>query len=158
MTDIEKQENLINAGGNCSVEWIYRDYVSDIPTAVDGQVDESEIELDSSEAFGDIYGTPETIKVEISPNSTDNGMEYGVSVALRYPKDQYTISAQFQEMVQRGIILKVEDANGVRMIMGTIDNPMYMKFKTLKPESHDGYNGYEVTFDAKFSHHPYYLY
>jgi len=55
-------------------------------------------------------------------------------------------------MTGRRLILKSGDKNGTIRIFGTMDCPMKVTSKLLKPAVMEGFNGYELLFTGEFFH------
>lgn len=55
-------------------------------------------------------------------------------------------------MTGRHLILKSGDKNGTIRIFGTLECPMKVSEKLLKPATIEGFNGYELLFSGEFSY------
>ena len=67
------------------------------------------------------------------------------------PKDRAEVEIALRDLNNRNLIFKVLDKNGVCRFFGSMDAPMKKLGKLLKPNSVEGFNGWEVVFTAEFS-------
>lgn len=156
MADINKPVSD-NIGGSVLVEFCDILNVAGLPDVLNNTIDESLILLVTGAVWDKFYGSPETISVTISPESTNAGYKWNVSIKLSYPKDDASITNTFISMAQHAYIIKHTDGNGVKKILGSRDNPMRMKFDINSPGEASGYNGYSVEFSSAYVKPPYYL-
>lgn len=157
MADINENIGSHNIGGANTVEFISAGKVIDLPYPVDHTIQESNIQIESGTEWNAFYATPGSIEVNIESEESDAGTIYPVTVRLRYPKDQATVTASFLSMKNNPQIIKVTDNNLVKTLFGNLNTPMRMKFRILKPGEVSGYNGYQVEFTGKLLYPPYYL-
>ena len=79
------------------------------------------------------------------------GMKYLYKLKILVPKDRIAVEAELFRMTGRKLILKVGDKNGTIRILGTMEIPMKVTSKLLKPAAMETFNGYELLFSGEFS-------
>jgi len=139
----------INLGGLNPVSWIYREDV-----AIFNFSDLSLYCLivpKIGKSWNALYGTPETIQLESEQQDTPGGMKYLYKLKVLVPKDRIAVEAELFHMTGRRLILKVGDKNGTVRILGTMEVPMKLTSKLLKPAAMETFNGYELLFSGEFS-------
>ena len=139
----------INLGGLNPVSWIYREDV-----AMFNFSDSSLYCLivpKIGKSWNALYGTPETIQLESEQQDTPGGMKYLYKLKVLVPKDRIGVEAELFRMTGRRLILKVGDKNGTIRILGTMEFPMKITSKLLKPAAMETFNGYELLFTGEFS-------
>lgn len=156
MADIN-EPTFDNISGYNTVQFAYKSNISSLPLPSDNIITEDEITLVDGEEWYNFYGTPKTIIPGITSKKTDAGTEWNINLKLRYPKEQAAITNIFIDMTERPLLLKISDNNGVKRLFGTLEIPLFMKFDILNPGEVADYNGYQVEFETKSSHPPYYL-
>lgn len=157
MADINENIGEYNISGINTVEIIAARNIDSIPDPSGNQVTEENITLVSGKSWDNFYGTPGTIVPGMEAVRTEAGIYYKLSIKLRYPKDQASVTADFAGRAIQGHVLKITDNNGTKTLWGEKNNPMYMSFSIKKPGEVSGYNGYEVEFTGTSVHPPYYL-
>jgi len=156
MITINRQE-ADNIGGIISVSFLDVNDIVLIPAQVNHIISKSGILIRSGVSWLTLYGTPESIGFTCQPEETNAGTIFTPTLTLKYPRDNSTIIAAFEDMTRRPMILTIEDSNLVEKLLGDTKNPMRMQFNSVKPGEAAGYNGYEITFSGKYTHTPYLL-
>jgi len=139
----------INLGGLNPVSWIYREDIA--------MFNFSDLSLyclivpKTGKSWNALYGTPETIQLESEQHDTPGGMKYLYKLKILVPKDRKEVEAELFHMTGRRLILKVADKNGTIRIFGTMDSPMKLTSKLMKPPALETFNGYELLFAGEFS-------
>ena len=140
----------INIGGLNSISWIYREDVgifsfnlSTLNCLIDPKVGKS---------WNAVYGTPETIQLESEQQDTPAGMKYIYKLKILVPKDRAPVESELFAMNGRRLIVRSGDKNGTVRIFGTMDCPMKVTGKLIKPAAMEGFNGYELLFSGEFTH------
>ena len=131
----------INIGGLNSISWIFREDVAGIFTfqCFDAYCS---VLLPNLVNHGiSIYGTPETIQLESEQQDTPGGMKYVYKLKILVPKDRAPVESELLPMTGRRLILKSADKNGTIRIFGTMDCPMKVTSKLLKPAVMETFNG-----------------
>ena len=139
----------INIGGLNPVSWIFRDDI-----AIFNFSDSTLYGLvvpTPGKAWNSIYGTPETMQIESEQQDTPAGMKYGYKLKILVPKDRAHVESELYRMTGRHLILRVGDKNGTVRILGTMECPMKMTSKLVKPAAMETFNGYELLFAGEFS-------
>ena len=139
----------INLGGINSVSWIYPEDV-----AIFNSSDSSLYCLivpKTGKSWNSLYCTPETIQLESEQQDTPGGMKYLYKLKMLVPKDRITVEDELFRMTGRQLIIKLTDKNGTIRILGTMESPMKLTNKLLKPAALETYNGYELLFTGEFS-------
>jgi hypothetical protein len=140
----------INIGGLNSVSWIFKEDVAGFSFNLTNLLCQVTPKLGKS--WNAIYGTPETIQLESEQQDTPAGMKYIYKLKTLIPKDRSQVETELYSMIGRHLILKSGDKNGTIRIFGTLDCPMKVTGKLLKPSSIEGFNGYELLFSGEFTH------
>ena len=146
-----------NIGGFNTVEFAFKSNVSSLPDPDGHVMEEDDISIVAGEEWYSFYATQKTIIPDISSKKTDAGTEWSINLKIRFPKEQAVITKTFLDMIERLLLIKLTDNNGVKRLFGTLNIPMKMKFNILNPGEVSGYNGYQVEFETLSSHPPYYL-
>ena len=139
----------INLGGLNPVSWIYPEDVA-IFNSSDSSI-YCLIVPKSGKSWNSLYGTPETIQLESEQQDNPGGMKYVYKLKVLVPKDRIIVEAELFRMTGRRLILKVGDKNGTIRILGTMEVPMKLTSKLLKPAAMETFNGYELLFTGEFS-------
>ena len=95
-------------------------------------------------AWKNLYATPHSFSGSGASETTPAGTLYTYDFKFRCPKDRSDLIEAFHRMQASGVILRITDANGLRRIYGTGDNPVVSKSKLLLPGEVQGFNGYEI--------------
>lgn len=140
----------INIGGLNSISWIFREdvgvfnfYLSSLNCQITPRPEKS---------WNEIYGTPETIQLESEQQDTPAGIKYSYKLKILVPKDRAPVESELYAMTGRRLIVRSGDKNGTVRIFGTMDCPMKVTSKILKPAAMEGFNGYELLFAGEFFH------
>lgn len=140
----------INIGGLNPISWIYREdagiFSFNLTTL------NCMISPGTGKSWNVIYGTPETMQLESELQDGPAGMKYLYKLKILIPKDRFLVEKEIFAMTGRRLIIKSGDKNGTVRIFGTIDCPMKMTSRLLKPATMEGFNGYELLFSGEFSH------
>jgi len=147
MGDISRHTG-INIGGLNTVSWIYREDVA-VLTFTDTTL-YCGISLKTGRSWNFLYGTPETIQLESEQQDTPAGLKYLYKLKILVPKDRAQVESELFRMTGRCLIVKLTDKNGTTRLFGTIDSPMKMTSKLLKPPTLEGFNGFELLFSGEF--------
>ena len=138
-----------NIGGINPVQYIFWEdvaaYTVDLTTLA------GSITLKSDKRWKYLYATPETIQLEVKEEDTPAGIKYTCQLKMLIPKDRAEVEIALHDLNNRNLIFKVLDKNGVCRFFGSMDAPMKKLGKLLKPNSAEGFNGWEVVFTAEFS-------
>ena len=139
----------INIGGINPVSWIFREDVAGF-TFSDTTLYCS-VTLKPGKSWNSLYGTPETIQLESEQQDMPGGLKYIYKLKILVPKDRASVESELFRMSGRCLIVKVTDKNGTIRIFGTMETPMKMTSKLLKPLVLEGFNGYDILFSGEFS-------
>ena len=139
----------INIGGLNPVSWIFREDVAGF--TFNETTLFCSVTLKTGKSWNSLYGTPETIQLESESQDTPSGMKYLYKLKKFVPKDRPEVESELLRMTNRRLILKVTDKNGTIRLLGTMDSPMKMTSKLLKPAALETFNGYELLFSGEFS-------
>ena len=139
----------INIGGLNPVSWIFREDIAGF-TYNDTTLHCTVI-LKTGKSWNSLYGTPETIQLESENQDTPAGMKYLYKLKILVPKDRALVESELFRMTGRQLIIKLTDKNGTIRILGTMESPMKLTNKLLKPAALETYNGYELLFTGEFS-------
>lgn len=148
MGDISRHTG-INIGGLNPVSWIFREDSTGF-TYNDTTLYCS-VNLKSGKTWNYLYGTEETIQIESECIDTPGGMKYQYKLKILVPKDRAQVEAELFRMTGRRLIIQVTDKNGTIRLFGTMESPMKMTSKLLKPAPLEAFNGYELLFAGEFS-------
>jgi len=140
----------INIGGLNSISWIFRENVGIFSFNLSTL--NCLISPKPGKSWNAVYGTPENIQLESEQQDTPGGMKYIYKLKILVPKDRTPVESELYAMTGRRLILKSGDKNGTIRIFGTMDCPMKVISKLLKPAVIEGFNGYELLFTGEFFH------
>lgn len=140
----------INIGGLNSISWIFREDVGIFNFY--GSTLNCLITPRPGKAWNSVYGTPETIQLESEQQDTSAGLKYSYKLKILVPKDRAPVESELYAMNGRRLIIKSGDKNGTIRVFGTMDCPMKVTSKLIKPAAMEGFNGYELLFSGEFSH------
>ena len=140
----------INIGGLNSISWIFREDVGIFSFNLSTL--NCLISPKPGKSWNAVYGTPENIQLESEQQDTPGGMKYIYKLKILVPKDRAPAETELYGMTGRKLILKAGDKNGTIRILGTMDCPMKVTSKLLKPAVIEGFNGYELLFTGEFFH------
>jgi len=139
----------INIGGLNPVSWVFREDVAGF--TFNETTLFCSVSLKTGKSWNSLYGTPETIQLESESQDTPSGMKYIYKLKKFVPKDRPEVESELLRMTGRRLILKVTDKNGTIRLLGTMETPMKMTSKLLKPLVIEGFNGYDILFSGEFS-------
>ena len=139
----------INLGGLNSVSWIFKEDVAGI--SYNDTTLYCVVNVKPGKSWNSLYGTPETIQLESEQQDMPGGLKYIYKLKILVPKDRASVESELFRMSGRCLIVKVTDKNGTIRIFGTMDIPMKMTSKLLKPLVIEGFNGYDILFSGEFS-------
>lgn len=140
----------INIGGLNSISWIFREDVGIFSFNLSTL--QCQVTPKLGKSWNAIYGTPETIQLESEQQDTPAGIKYIYKLKILVPKDRAPVENELYSMAGRRLIIKSGDKNGTVRMFGTMDCPMKMTSKILKPAVIEGFNGYELLFTGEFFH------
>lgn len=140
----------INIGGLNSISWIFREDVGIFNFY--GSTLNCLITPRPGKAWNAVYGTPETIQLESEQQDTSAGLKYIYKLKILVPKDRAPVESELYAMNGRRLIIRSGDKNGTIRVFGTMDCPMKVTSKLIKPAAMEGFNGYELLFSGEFSH------
>jgi len=139
----------INIGGLNPVSWIFKEDVAGFTyndttlyCCVTPKIGKS---------WNSLYGTPETIQLESEQQDTPGGMKFLYKLKILVPKDREAVESELFRMTGRCLIIKLTDKNGVIRLLGTMESPMKLTNKLLKPPTVEAFNGYDLLFAGEFS-------
>ena len=139
----------INIGGIRSVAWIFREDVS-VFSFNDLNLYCSVIPKIGG-SWNSIYGTPETIQLESEQQDSPAGTKYLYKLKMLVPKDRAPVESELFRMTGRCLIINLTDKNGTIRIFGTMESPMKLTSKLMKPAAMETFNGYELLFAGEFT-------
>ena len=139
----------INIGGLNPISWIFREDVAGF-TFNDTTLYCS-VTPKTGKSWSSLYGTPETIQLESEQQDMPGGMKYIYKLKILVPKDRAVVESELFRMTGRQLFVKVTDKNSTIRIFGTMETPMKMISKLLKPLVLEGFNGYDILFSGEFS-------
>ena len=140
----------INIGGLNSISWIFREDVGIFSFNLSTL--NCLISPKPGKSWNAMYGTPENIQLESEQQDTPGGMKNIYKLKILVPKDRTPVESELYAMTGRRLILKSGDKNGTIRIFGTMDCPMKVTSKLLKPAVIEGFSGYELLFTGEFFH------
>ena len=139
----------INIGGLNLVSWIFRD---DVAAFVFSDISlYCTVTPKTGKSWNSLYGTPETIQLESEQQDSPAGAKYLYKLKMLVPKDRAPVESELFRMTGRCLIIKLTDKNGTVRILGTLESPMKLTSKLLKPAVLEAFNGYELYFAGEFS-------
>jgi len=148
MSNPISQHEGVNLGANHQILWTF---VSDVLSATFNKSTLLHIvNLKSGKDWNYLYTTPESLSVDSDEKETAAGVKYIYTIKGMIPKDRSNVQVILHQMVNRGLILKVLDKNGVTRIFGLTNNPMKISNKLVKPKDYEGFNGWKITFKGEF--------
>jgi hypothetical protein len=148
MGDIYRHSGF-NIGGHNLVSWIYKEDVADLQINFSSLY--CSVALKAGKSWNVMYGSSETIQLESEQQDFPAGMKYVYKLKMLVPKDRAPVESELFRMIGRHLIVSLTDKNGTIRILGTMESPMKVSSKVLKPATMEGYNGFEVQFAGEFS-------
>jgi hypothetical protein len=145
----------INIGGHNFLFWVYKEDVEDFSVNPSSLC--CSVNLKAGKLWNTLYATPETIQMESDQMDIAAGIKFSYKVKLLIPKDRSQVESTLFKMSGRHLILQLTDKNGTQRILGTLESPMKVSSKALKPATIEGYNGYEVQFNGEFPTPAYFI-
>jgi len=139
----------INLGGLNPVSWIFKEDAAGIIHNYTTLY--CSLTLKTGKSWNSLYGTPETIQLESEQQDMPGGMKYLYKLKILVPKDRAAVESELFRMTARQLIVRVTDKNGTIRLFGTMESPMKMTSKLLKPAALETFNGYELLFAGEFT-------
>ena len=132
-----------------SIISIYYALASDIVSISTPDTNQAcDIDFNSGKSFSAISFTPESATFTEDQQDSDAGPYFSQGLSCRCPRIDSIQHAIFKGLLDEDLILIATDGNGKTLIMGTLDTPVRVSIKMLRPGSPSGYNGYELSFKA----------
>lgn len=144
-----KRHTGINLGGANSVVWLYKEDIASI--TFNESTLYASVTTKAGKAWNSLYGSPETIQLESESQDTPSGMKYIYKLKILVPKDRPGVEAELFRMSGRHLVVMLTDKNSITRLIGTMEVPMKLSGKLLKPPAMEGFNGYELLFSGEFS-------
>jgi hypothetical protein len=138
---------MYNIGSITAIRYAFIEDVASISTRDPNGI--VEVTFESGKSFHDIAFTQESASFSEGEQHTDAGSFFPQELTLKVPK---VSTAQFIELLSmrnHDFVVAVTDGNGTVILMGEQEAPARMTFRVLRPAPASGYNGYDLTFQAK---------
>jgi hypothetical protein len=134
-----------NLGGIITFKFIPSEDIDTIEMALNGVI-EQEITLKSGKQWYCGYGTLGTIGYTEPGEESPAGTVYKRAFTAFYPKDNSEMNFLFQEMRNRLFVIDYRDSNGLRKVVGGIEEPL--KFLSALNTQTDvpGRSGHNISF------------
>lgn len=153
MNDINRLEGD-NLGGIVRFKFIPVDDIRIIDDAVAGVVS-VEITLQASKKWFCAYATLGTMGYTESPTNSSAGTIFSRQFSAFIPKDSAEINAQLNEMRDVRFVLDYTDSNGLRKIVGSIEEPLNFSSSLNTQSDMPGRNGHNIVFSGDATHKAY---
>ncbi len=144
MDDVKKFEDD-NLGGVYLFKYIPADDVQSISDPIDGFITK-EVSLKPDKQWFDFYGTEGTMAFSEDDSNTNDGTLYNKKVIAITPKQRTEIDVLFFKIRNRRFILDLIDNNGLRKIIGSIEEPLKFTNKGDTKNMASGRNEYAIEF------------
>lgn len=144
MNDINKFTDD-NLGGVMLFKFIPVDDVQEIPTAINNMI-ASAVVLKPATRWYEFYGTIGTIEFNEDQSDSEAGSYFKKSLKAITPKNRTDVDLIFGEMKNRRFILDVLDNNGIRKIVGTIQEGLKFTSKASTKGEATQRNEYVIEF------------
>ena len=148
MGDISRHSG-INLGGLNPINWIFREDVE--AYTYDDSTLYCTVTPKTGKSWNSLYGTPETIQLESEQQDSPAGTKYLYKLKMLVPKDRAPVESELFRMTGRCLIINLTDKNGTIRIFGTMESPMKLTSKLMKPAAMETFNGYELLFAGEFT-------
>ena len=152
MTEITRHTGQ-NIGGFKSLQYVFTD---DVAICDFSSLHEILITFNNGKGWLDFYFTPGSLKIKVKVKQTNAGEVYTHYITLRVPKSNKELADQLSKMYANGIMLRVEDGNGIVRIFGEKMSAIYPSHKLLLPGEVENYNGYELIINWEASDEAFY--
>lgn len=116
-----------------------------IPPALGSVIDEA-IVFDTDKAFYEIEKTWNTSGFSEKSKDNDAGELFEVSASLFFAGDSDVIRDGFNKLVNGKYIVLVQDNNDRKYLLGTLDNPVSVRFNYDTKDTFQSRKGYSVVF------------
>jgi len=144
MDDINKFTDD-NLGGIYLFKFTPADDVQSISEPIDGFITK-EISLKPDARWFDFYGTEGTMQFSEEDANSNDGALYNKKLTAITPKQRTELDQLFYKMRNRRFILDVIDNNGLRKIVGSIEEPLKFSNKGDTKNQASGRNEYAIEF------------
>ena len=105
-----------------------------------------DVDMTLTEDWESVYFTPFTATWQQNGKSGAAGSYFEQTVKFKIPKSLNGTAKYLNALSKKMFMLKVEDMNGEKWIIGLPEEPLMMSFNSGVSEKPDGFNGFEVTF------------
>ena len=112
-----------NLGGLICFEFIPKDDVQSVPEVVDGKILKPVV-LKAKKYWFKGYGTLGTMGFSEDQDNGDHGAQYNPKMSAVIPKEMAENSALYYEMRHVEFLVKYTNANGLKKLVGTIEEPL----------------------------------
>lgn len=136
-----------NLGGIYLFKYIPVDDVESISDPIDGFI-AKEINLKPNSQWFDFYGTEGTMQFTEDPAASNDGTIYNKKLVAITPKHRTELDLLFHQMRNRRFILDIIDNNGLRKIVGSIQEPLKFLSKADTKSQASGRNEYAIEFSC----------
>ena len=144
MNDIKKPSGD-NIGGLIRFNFIPYEDVESIDMPIDGKVT-IEVELKEGKQWYCGYGTLGSMSYTETPSENMNGAVFSKLLSAVCPQDGEENNALFNEMRNRRFIVDYTDSNGLRKLIGSIEEPLKFNATLNTQTSMPGLNAHAISF------------
>jgi hypothetical protein len=153
MKDIEQYKND-NLGGIVKFKFIPVDDVESIDIAIE-HIITTPVVLKENKRWFDAYATLGTMQYTEVQEKTPSGDIFKCQLVAAIPKDWADISDQLNKMRNQRFIVDYTDSNGLRKLVGSIDEPLFFKSELNTKNEAAARNEHIITFFGESSHKAY---
>lgn len=137
-----------NIGSVIAFEFLEIKGVSVIPPTVRATIWNA-VELVDGYRWQKGYGTEGTMSFKDEPANSENGGYHKKIFSANVPKDRPEINDLFNSMQNKKFILQIMDANGLKKLIGTIDEPLTFKSGYDTKANFQGRAEYQISFEGE---------
>lgn len=129
-----------------SITNIFYALASDIISIPEPDSNEAvDVGFNSGKSFTEMTFTYESASFTEEQQESDAGPYFNQVLSFKIPLNSTTQHALLKSLLNLDLIMAFTDANGSSHVMGTLETPVRISMKLIRPGSPAGYNGYEVT-------------
>lgn len=140
-----------NIGGVLRFNFIDVNDVDIIPDPIEGKIIEV-VTLKEGKQWYCGYGTLDTIGYTESSEQTSSGTIYKKQFVASCPQDSADNGSLFEENRHKKFILDYTDSNGLRKLVGTIDEPLFFLSVLNTQTNRVSLAGHSITFYCDSTH------
>lgn len=146
VNEIKRKEGD-NLGSIIEFKFAYTKGVESIENTSNGAV-HTNIVFKNNYSWVNVEAITETMQYQETPQESDHGIYYKKRFVAKIAKDRAELIDLFNAIKNEKFIVLYKDANGLQKLVGTIDEPLFLKVNFDTKQQVAGRNEYDIAFEG----------